>query len=359
MSKYTTQVRFICETAAGKSESVGYRDIESVIQAAIPAIFDFKFPIYDEEYRNVLCGKILKHYYMREIGAETVGLWKLWLNTRMNEIMPFYNLMYKSAMMEFDPLHDIDITTTQNKTESGSKSDEASVEDSGTNTTTTSSEDTSSTVGTTTTESNGQRDVEKAGTNGGTVKVSGNETNNRSENASESGSSEEETTSNTDAVGRKMFSDTPQGALDNVENETYLTNATKETTNSGTDGTKNLSYDNTKTVTDTNTKTTTDNTTTAWENSDSENQTYEDNSTVTNDTTVTDNKSGSVETTYDRNSGSTKKGSFTNTLDYLQSVKGKSGSSSYSKLLMEYRETFVNIDTMIINELSDLFFNLW
>ena len=87
MSKYTTELRYICEMYAG-GESKGYSDVNKVIQAAIPKVFDFDFPIFDEAYRNVLCTKILKHYYTREIAAETVGLWKLWLDTKMNEIMP-------------------------------------------------------------------------------------------------------------------------------------------------------------------------------------------------------------------------------------------------------------------------------
>ena len=82
MSKYTTQVRFICESYAGFDESVGYSKADEVISKAIPMVFDFEFPIFDEAYRNVLCRKILRHYYTREIGAETVGLWKKWLNTR-------------------------------------------------------------------------------------------------------------------------------------------------------------------------------------------------------------------------------------------------------------------------------------
>ena len=45
--------------------------------------------------------------------------------------------------------------------------------------------------------------------------------------------------------------------------------------------------------------------------------------------------------------------------DYFERVVGKRGSASYSKLLNEFRETFLNIDLMIINELKDLFFYLW
>ena len=104
MSKYTTEVRFICETASGLSESKGYSDVEQIISTARSTIFDFNYPIFDENYRPILETKILKHYYTREIGEETVGLWKLRLNTRMNEIMPYYNKLYESELIEFDPM---------------------------------------------------------------------------------------------------------------------------------------------------------------------------------------------------------------------------------------------------------------
>ena len=40
MSKYTTEVRYICETYAGLDESVGYDHINEVIAAAQNQIFD-------------------------------------------------------------------------------------------------------------------------------------------------------------------------------------------------------------------------------------------------------------------------------------------------------------------------------
>ena len=83
MSKYTTELRFICESKAGLSDSVGFNQIDDVISNSWNKIFD-NFTIFDESYRSVLCSKILKHYYTREISAETVGLWQHWLNTRMN-----------------------------------------------------------------------------------------------------------------------------------------------------------------------------------------------------------------------------------------------------------------------------------
>lgn len=251
MSKYTTQVRFICETASGLTGSTGFNDVNSVIQRAIPSIFNFDFPIYDESYRNVLCTKILKHYYTREIGAETVGLWKLWLDTKLNEIMPYYNQLYKSAMIEFNPMYDIDLTTEYLRSNDGS------------------------------TDVTGESSENNSG-NSGTIVVGNNE-----------------------STTRNLFSDTPQGALDNVDNETYLTNATKISENG-----------NNSTNTD-----------------------YEFNT--------------------DRVNNRTDKTVAKSTEEYMQTITGKSGGASYSKRLQEFRATFLNIDTMIIGELKDLFMNLW
>ena len=251
MSKYTTEVRYICEAYAGVTESIGYGGIAKVIAGAIPKIFDFDFPIYDENYRNVLCTKILKHYYTREIGAETVGLWKLWLDTRLNEIMPYYNQLYKSAMIEFDPMHDIDLTTEHSR------------------------------------ETDGTTDVTEDTTN------------------TQNGSSEQDNVTESESVDRNLYADTPQGAVVNLENETYLTNARKVLNEGSSTGNISSEFSNTGTV---------------------------------------------------QNTGQT---IATTTEEYVQTIKGKTGGASYSKRLIEFRSTFINIDTMIINELNDLFINLW
>ena len=89
MSKYTTELRFICEKAAGYDNSAGYNFVDETVTKAAPVIFDFDFPMFDESYRLPLERKILKHYYTREISAETVGLWKLWLNTCVRRAIHF------------------------------------------------------------------------------------------------------------------------------------------------------------------------------------------------------------------------------------------------------------------------------
>lgn len=177
MSKYSTEVRFICESKAGFSESAGCDNVDDIISKSWNKIFTDKAVFFDEEYRSVLCQKILKHYYLREIGSETVGIWKLWMNTRLEEIMPFYNQLYKSALLEFNPLYDVDLTRTHNRKVDSSKQDD----------------------GTSKSVSSGENS--ESGTNSG----------------------------NTSNTKKDLYSDTPQGAITGLDNENYLTNARKVT----------------------------------------------------------------------------------------------------------------------------------
>lgn len=166
MSKYTTQVRFICENKSGLENSSGSDNVDAVIAGAWDKIFTSKVTFFDENYRSVLCQKILKHYYLREICCETVGIWKLWMNERLETIMPYYNQLYKSELIEFNPMYDVDVTRKHNR-----------------------SGDSKSTTGI------------------------------------ESKQTSKRTTTNTNEY-KKLFSDTPQGGISGIESMTYLTDAT-------------------------------------------------------------------------------------------------------------------------------------
>ena len=312
MSKYTTEVRFICETEAGLTESVGYSKVDEVLDKSWDKIFDAgDWDIYDEEYRPILCKKILKHFYTREIGAETAGLWKMWLNQRMAEIMPYYNQLYKSTLFEFNPLYDTDY-----KTEGNRKTDED--EQSGRET-----------------KSDYTRtdNLQNKRTDDLTSQRTDNLNSTRTDNLQQVRNDDlHETTSNT---RYDLYSDTPQGALTGVESETYLTNARKVTDNGSRDNTGTQTTDNTGTQDLKNTGTqTVDNTGT---------QTVENSGTVNNKGSDTENS----------------KRVLNNTQDYAEHVIGKRGTQSYAKMIMELRDSFINIDMMIIDELNDLFFNLW
>ena len=114
MSKYTMQLREVCEIEAGLEESKGWNDVDEIVENSRRKIFG-NYPIFDEQYRSILERKILKHYYMREIGFETVGLFKMKLNNKMNEIMPYYNKLYESELFEYNPLEDTNIKTERDR----------------------------------------------------------------------------------------------------------------------------------------------------------------------------------------------------------------------------------------------------
>lgn len=61
------------------------------------------YPIFDESYREQLNTKIIEHYFMQEIGVETVDLFRFYMRRTMNEVMPYYNQLYKSELLVIDP----------------------------------------------------------------------------------------------------------------------------------------------------------------------------------------------------------------------------------------------------------------
>lgn len=327
MSKYTTEVRFICETASGLRNSEGYNSVNDILTKAIPYVFDFEFPIFDENYRSVLERKILKHFYTREIGEETVGLWKLRLDTRLNEIMPYYNKLYESELINFDPMIDTNYTRSGRKDTSGRITDDGN--SSGNNTRT---DDLTNRV---------EDDSLTTRTDDLTATRTDNLNGTRTDNLS-SLRTDNLHTHSTDNTTDK-YSDTPQGGLTGIANDKYLTNARMISETVNTDNTGTQTTDNTGTQTIVNTGT----------------QTNKNTGTQTNDYNglkISTNTGNVTNTSY--NSNSNVKG-IQNSDDYFETITGKVGASNYAEMLLKFRETFLNIDLMIINNLEDLFIQLW
>ena len=86
------------------------------IKTLIDNNFDFQmtnYPIFDENYRKTLNNNILYHYYENEIGFETAPLFRFYLNQKLNEIMPYYNELYKAQKKLIDDnllLNNVNIT---------------------------------------------------------------------------------------------------------------------------------------------------------------------------------------------------------------------------------------------------------
>jgi hypothetical protein len=79
------------------------------------------YPIFDEAYRESLNKKILDHYWNYEIGQETDSMFRFSLNRKMREVMPYYNQLYKSTQIEFDPLQTMDYATDSVSAQTGTE----------------------------------------------------------------------------------------------------------------------------------------------------------------------------------------------------------------------------------------------
>lgn len=88
--------------------------------------------------REELNQKLLNHYKYREIGFETVGRFLEELEIAMNEIMPYYNQLYKSVQIMGlieDPFGNVDVTetfeqeSTDNSSSTGSSSSSTNASD--------------------------------------------------------------------------------------------------------------------------------------------------------------------------------------------------------------------------------------
>lgn len=354
MSKYTTEVRYICETNAGLKESKGYNSIAEIIANSRTKIFDFDYPIYDESYRSVLETKILKHYYTREIGLETVGLWKLKLDTKMNEIMPYYNQLYRSALIEFNPMYTTDLYTTGNKdTQGESNGNERSLterEITGKETNEDILEIESTETGNKTLNSEANKSTDETANESKTIEKTG------SKNVEGNVSTDRTSTTTSNETKRDKYSDTPQGSLVDLEADKYLTNARKITDENTSTTVEDIDVHSEEV-----TATTESETDSGQISKDiSEETTVESTETSSDSTERTDTRNITKDTITNDNTNGTRNNTneFTNTEQYLEHVYGFSNRDA-SELLLKYRKTFLNIDLQIIDELEELFLHLW
>ena len=119
MSRYTLRLCDVCEVLYNEKDyylnntfenmvlpdlenPFNAPDIDTIISKVRTKIFDFDYPKPNnsDETKKALETKIIKHYYMREIGFGSWGRFKLALNEKLNLIMPYFNDLYKDYIIE-------------------------------------------------------------------------------------------------------------------------------------------------------------------------------------------------------------------------------------------------------------------
>lgn len=362
MSRYTTQVRYILESLLEHEEPKPFNEVEEIIDKTWERIFNFDFPLFDPNYKKHLCQKILLEYYMEEIGQETVGLWKLTLRQKLNKIMPYYNQLYKSELLTFEIFDDVNIEKEYTKTNDGNEN----ISESSDSNETLNYDSTGNSNTTKFNSSDGKIETDKSIDNrfSENSEKNNDETNNGEYNSNlkQKGKDISETkTENGETVNATLlFSDTPQGRISNLNENGYLTDARNNKTQTESKGQTNLTSD-TDNQTDIIDKTKNTNIGKETFRNNSSNDTDEITSTTTenssngNENTATSKIDNSIQNTF-----SSKVGNKTNEIfeTYYEKIKGKNGGTN-SKRLIEFRETFLNIDAMILDDLQDLFMGLW
>lgn len=270
-------------------------ELRNIVNSGIN-IFDFDYTLHDPAYKPTLEKKIIKHYYYREIGFETVGRFIDRLDTKLNEILPKYNIEYAAVAGGIDPfkqktssiIKEGTIVDDIDKTETMVVDDdilETTVLDDDTSESTVLDDDTSNSV-TTVVDSD-----------------------------------------QTDAITNvQKFSDTPQGRTD-LANTDYLTELTEENNNVTT------ALDSTTTSNVAGTQDTT--------------------------TTVTAAKDSTTTLTGTKDTTTTTTGNEDQTRTVNETVATTESDRTQADLLDEFSRLYQDIDMKIIDELGVLFMGLY
>lgn len=113
MSYMTTKLRYVVEQALDdkllEHTEMNWPQIYSQLGLAdYPVWSGGKVVTGPCEERTRINNKLIRHYYMREIGLETIALFTWYLRDSMLNIMPYYNDLFRSAELITDPLKEFE-----------------------------------------------------------------------------------------------------------------------------------------------------------------------------------------------------------------------------------------------------------
>lgn len=326
--------------------------IAEKIEIARPKIFNFEYPIFDTSYKKIFETNFIRHFYMKEIGFETEGLFKFQLETWLNIHMPYFNKLFESELIEFNPLHNTELDSTYKKeNERDTKEDTTGTRTDGRtidfDKQTSDKQDDLRNINT---DENVKSDTNSKGNVKSTDDTT--TTNNRDRETSSNA-----TTTNDD-FNRHLESEMPDQRLGLTANDgegllNYASKITEDTDNRSQK--ENSSGDE---------STTDKGTSKSNQNADVTNN---ENTSIDTDRTTQDdytsNKNGTEASTTKDNLNRNDRGNRTENIngieDYVEHKVGKIGTDSYSKMLTEFRDTFLRIERDIFWEMRDLFLLLY
>ena len=354
MSTYTTQLRWIVERLQHQNHS----DPDDYT-ACYQALGLSDYPIFDENYRQTLNDKIIRHYYFREIGFETSAQFAFFMRRTMHEHMPYFNKLYLSDAVIIDPITNRKYTwgETFSLAQTG-----------GTLTENTSGGQDSETHNEMVTDTLAHGEIVDTDKDYGRTEVDTTTFGKTytSNSTTEFGRTQATMNGGKDTMlegathERDIKSDTPMNQITNqgVESLNYATEVTyidrEGQTASETEygGTTNIANGGSDTTTTGSADGGTESVAKAQGGEDTVKETHSGSDVRTIDThggkSGTHSESGSSEFARDLDEQG----------ERSHNVSGYDGMSP-SDLLMKWRETFLNIDMQVIESLNTLFFGLW
>lgn len=321
MAKYTAKLNEIVQINNGEIETI----FDSLLS---------DYELFDPTYRETLNKKIIKHYYFHEIGFETAERFVFEINRKMDEIMVYYNQLYKS---------EIDINPFVNFRKSTSVAE--SSDDSEVETINLSVTDNSTTTDNETTTETEDEVLSIIGNRDDVVQNDTTATRNKLQSTSGlQDTTNENELSNTGTV-KDVKSDTPTSQLlgGDISGDYYASEVSVNNSTNNTNQTtiQNIAESQLQDVSE-NDETAQTQTTTSDLTSDT---TKDNDKTRVNEKTSVNDKTSSNEQEKDNKKSSSRS----------QYINDEGITISESELLMRYRETFLNIDMDIINELKTMF----
>lgn len=94
--------------------------IRNLAKATHEKIFDFDYPLSNKVNKEDFECQILNHFIMRRIGQETFTAFQLFLENKLNEILPYYNIMF-DALSDYNLFNDGEVIT-RNRQDNGTSS---------------------------------------------------------------------------------------------------------------------------------------------------------------------------------------------------------------------------------------------
>lgn len=266
MAKYTVELREIVKSGT--------------------KIFNFDYTFYDEAKKPEFEEKFINHFLFREIGTETVARFQHYLKCKCDETLPYYNLLFKTALYEYDVKNNYNLTETFTKTNTTTKAATGNATQNGV--------------------LNRDAEIETTGNKTNTLDSTTDHTEDiaftKADTLSETGAISNVTTTEVDS--KKVESDTPNGLLSmtDITGNVYASRATIDDGTTHTTDSQTSSAEKRDNATETTGRTTKD-IVDATSHDMTTDHTGEDTTETTNNTTHTaqnENETGSESYTLDR-----------------------------------------------------------